>query len=473
MPVKSTLTANRIALKIALSYAFFGLCWILFSDRLLAMLVSDPQLLTEIQSIKGAAYVLVTALLVFLLATRSLRNKLLIDEQRLQAQDLYCELVERTDDFVTQVNAQGQFTFVNGRSRDIFELEPEACIGLSAFDFVYPDDRIRTIEQFQSALEQRLESVEFENRQQSRSGKLTRMLWMTNIHYHPNGKVESINGIAHDITRRKQITDTLLQTEKMVSLGGLTAGIAHEINNPLAGILQSAQLLQNRFDPEKFKTTQALQESGLSAAAWNTFLERQKVAQLLKNIRESGLRVARIVADLLDFSSNRELRAHCVDIRALLEQTVELASKEFDLSTRFDFRSITIVRDYPDDPPSLLCDRTQMQQTFLNLLQNGAHAMLTNPQVDRQPMFFLRMRTVDDWLEIEIEDNGAGMDEATCRRIFEPFFTTKEVGQGTGLGLFVAYFIITEKHAGKLQVRSKPGSGTCFTINLPLGEISC
>ena len=183
--------------------------------------------------------------------------------------------------------------------------------------------------------------------------------------------------------------------------------------------------------------------------------------------------MARIVADLLDFSSNRELRAHCVDIRALLEQTVELASKEFDLSTRFDFRSITIVRDYPDDPPSLLCDRTQMQQTFLNLLQNGAHAMLTNPQVDRQPMFFLRMRTVDDWLEIEIEDNGAGMDEATCRRIFEPFFTTKEVGQGTGLGLFVAYFIITEKHAGKLQVRSKPGSGTCFTINLPLGEISC
>jgi signal transduction histidine kinase len=94
--------------------------------------------------------------------------------------------------------------------------------------------------------------------------------------------------------------------------------------------------------------------------------------------------------------------------------------------------------------------------------------MLICPQADRLPIFFLRMRTVADWLEIEIEDNGSGMAEETCRRIFEPFFTTKKVGQGTGLGMFIAYFIITEKHGGKLLVRSKVGSGTCFTILLPL-----
>ncbi len=461
-------TLNRIAFKIAILYAVFGLLWIFFSDGLLGILVTDPDLRAAIQSIKGGLFIALTAVLVYLLVARYVRQGQMADERLHQTQNLYRDFIEKTDDLVTQVDGQGRFTFVNRKSNAVLGKAPEDCIGLSSFDFIHPDDRENTVAKFHDALKRKLKNVEFENRQLSISGKETRLLWMTNIHYLDNGEIDSINSIGHDITQRKQLQETLLQTEKMVSIGGLAAGMAHEINNPMAGILQSAQLLQNRLLKDSAKNAEFAKQAGLSLEVLRRYLELQKSPQLLSSIRESGERVARIVSDLLEFSSRRSIEPVPFDMPDLIEQTLGLASKELDLSAHFDFRQIEIVREYAEGLPEIRCDRTQIQQVLLNMLRNGAHAMLTWPNKERQAQFYLRVRVVGGYMEIQIEDNGIGMDEETRNHIFEPFFTTKSVGQGTGLGLFVAYFVVVEKHGGKLQVQSEVGEGTCFTIHLPL-----
>ena len=125
-----------------------------------------------------------------------------------------------------------------------------------------------------------------------------------------------------------------------------------------------------------------------------------------------------------------------------------------------------MIRDYDNDLPSVLCDAGKLQQVFFNILKNGAHAMVKNKK-DRQPVFKLSVRKKSDCIAVAIEDNGPGMDEKIRTRIFEPFFTTKPVGVGTGLGLYISYFIIVENHKGSINVESFPGRGTIFTIELP------
>jgi signal transduction histidine kinase len=117
--------------------------------------------------------------------------------------------------------------------------------------------------------------------------------------------------------------------------------------------------------------------------------------------------------------------------------------------------------------PKVRCEATKIQQVYLNILKNGAQAMTEDPDTIA-PRFTLRVMEDGEMVRVEIEDNGPGMEEAVRKRIFEPFFTTKSVGIGTGLGLSVSYFIITENHRGSLSVLSTPGVGTCFVIRLPI-----
>jgi signal transduction histidine kinase len=127
------------------------------------------------------------------------------------------------------------------------------------------------------------------------------------------------------------------------------------------------------------------------------------------------------------------------------------------------------VKEFAADLPRVPCEKSKIQQVLLNVLRNGAEAMAEKETWDGlPPRFVLRTSSEGDMARIEIEDNGPGMDEATRKRVFEPFFTTKSVNRGTGLGLSVSYFIITEDHGGTLTVSSAEGKGTTFVIRLPL-----
>ena len=243
--------------------------------------------------------------------------------------------------------------------------------------------------------------------------------------------------------------------------------MAHEINNPLAGILQNAAVLDNRLFGDLPANRQAAEAAGTTMAAIQHYLELRRLPIMLENIHSSGKRAAAIVRNMLSFArkSDRSVSSH--DLGALLEQSIELAQTDYDMKKRYDFKQIRIVREYDDKAPPVPCEASKIQQVFLNILKNGAEAMAEEPDRKVQPTFTLRVNEDECWVRVEIEDNGPGMDAKTCRRVFEPFFTTKPVGKGTGLGLSVSYFIITENHGGKMDVFSDNGEGTRFVIRLP------
>ena len=273
-----------------------------------------------------------------------------------------------------------------------------------------------------------------------------------------------------DVTERVRLEQMMIQSEKMTSLAGLAAGMAHEINSPLAGIGGYAFNIRNRIFGDLDKNEATARECGVSLEGVREYASRRGIAQMVDGIVEAGERAARIVGNMLKFSRRSESVMTPHDMARLLDATLELLASDQDLRRGLDFRSIAITRDYQPDMPEVPCEGSEMQQVFFNLFKNGAQAMADKRYAAKAPAFTVRLCEEDGAARIEIEDNGPGMTDEVRRRIFEPFFTTKPVGQGTGLGLSVSYFIVTRQHGGSMDVRSAPGEGTTFIIHLPLGR---
>ncbi len=271
-----------------------------------------------------------------------------------------------------------------------------------------------------------------------------------------------------DVTERVRIEEMMIQSEKMLSVGGLAAGMAHEINNPLAMMLQAIQVVLDRVFEEIPANVEAAEACGCTLEALRDYMQRREVPQMLQIVEEAGHRAAKIVDNMLSFSRKSTGGAVPCDLGQLIDETVELAGSDYDLKKKYDFRQIEIVREYDPDLPEVPCEASKIQQVVLNLLKNGAQAMAGRKDRTEPARFVLRTAREEGQAKVEVEDNGPGMDEATRRRVFEPFFTTKGVGKGTGLGLSVSYFIISENHGGKMTVESTPGKGTKFIIRLPL-----
>ena len=271
-----------------------------------------------------------------------------------------------------------------------------------------------------------------------------------------------------DITDRVRLEQMMVETEKMMSVGGLAAGMAHEINNPLSGILQSCQNIRRRLSTELDANLRTAARLGLDLGKMQDYLRERDITVFLEGIQDAASRASRIVVDMLAFSRRRETEFVETRIDTLLDSAVRLATSDYNLEKQYDFKQIEIVKEYDSGLPSLFCDPTEIEQVILNLIKNAAQAMAEggNPPY----RLTLRTRCDGDTAQIEVEDNGPGMDEQTRKRVFEPFFTTKPASIGTGLGLSVSYFIITEQHRGTLSATSAPGKGTQFEIRLPLGR---
>ena len=272
-----------------------------------------------------------------------------------------------------------------------------------------------------------------------------------------------------DITEKVRIQEALVQSEKMLSVGGLAAGMAHEINNPLAGIMQTAEVMVKRLtDTGLPANKKAAEESGIDLEKLKIYIEKREISRMLRAISEGGQRASAIIQNMLSFSRVDHDPYSTHDPVEMLEQIIEIASTDFDLKKHYDFKKIEIIRQYEKDLPVIPCSKSQIQQVVLNLLRNGAEAMKEVVEEDYIPRLILRLRSDKNKLYIDVEDNGPGLTDEKQKRIFEPFFTTKPVGVGTGLGLSVSYFIITENHKGTMEVHSAPGEGALFTIGLPL-----
>lgn len=271
-----------------------------------------------------------------------------------------------------------------------------------------------------------------------------------------------------DVTQRMRMQQMMIQTEKMMSVGGLAAGMAHEINNPLGIILQSGQNLRRRFSPELAANQRMAEKHGIDLEKLAAYMDERGIIRYLEGIAEAGQRAAHIVSSMLKFSRRSEEHLESCELHPLLDAVIELAASDYDLKKKYDFRRIEIVRNYVDELPEVLCSRNQMEQVFLNLVKNAAEALADGTSDGKPPRIELRTERKGKKVCVLVADNGPGMAGEVKKRVFEPFFTTKPPGEGTGLGLSVAYFIVTNTHGGVFRVDSSPETGTVFTVELPL-----
>ncbi len=275
--------------------------------------------------------------------------------------------------------------------------------------------------------------------------------------------------IGVDITERKRAEAVLLESEKMRTIAGLAAGMAHEINNPLAGMLQNAQVVLSRVRPELPANQATADRLGTTVETVRAYMRERGILEMLESVRSSGERAAEIVANMLSFSRGGiEPQSRREDVRELLDGAIDLASSDYDFK-KFDFRNIRVTREYAEDLPPVPCRGTEIQQVVLNLLKNAAQAMNGRDNGGGPPAVVVRAkRAARDRVRVEVEDNGPGMPESVRHQVFEPFFTTKGPQDGSGLGLFVSYCIVTRNHGGEIAVESNEGKGTKFVIDLPV-----
>ena len=258
----------------------------------------------------------------------------------------------------------------------------------------------------------------------------------------PDGALR-IEAIMRDVTERKKLDDQtrdiyaqLLQAEKMAALGQTISGVAHELNNPLATILSWAERLSRSAHAD------------------------EPLRRGIDVILGEAERAARIVRSLLTFARKRQTTRTMVDLNQVVRETLALRSYEQRLS------NITVVEALAAGLPPVFADGYQLQQVLLNLIINAEQAM-----VSAHGRGVLVVRTWHDGereaVVVEVNDDGPGIPGEVQPKIFDPFFTTKEVGQGTGLGLTVAYAIVQE-HGGRLRLDSRPGAGASFFVELPV-----
>ena len=271
-----------------------------------------------------------------------------------------------------------------------------------------------------------------------------------------------------DVTERVRMEEIMVQTEKMMSVGGLAAGMAHEINNPLGGILQSVQNISRRLTAGLPVNRQAALESGTDLDKITTYLVKRDIFKFLDGIKDAGERATTIVRNMLNFSRQSEFEPTPTNLAVLLDKTLDLAAHDYDLKKKYDFKHIEIIKVFSSNVPDVFCDPVQIEQVILNLLSNAAYEMKSETVTEKPSQIVLSLFREDDMAVIQVKDNGPGMTEDVKKRVFEPFFTTKSVGVGTGLGLSVSYFIVTQNHRGMISVESEPGKGTTFFIRLPI-----
>ncbi len=286
---------------------------------------------------------------------------------------------------------------------------------------------------------------------------------------YPLSMTEVSGAVIHidDISERVQLEEMMVRSKKMQSVGSLASGLAHEINNPLAAILQSVQVLSRRLSPDLAKNRETAQELGTTIETIVEYNKLRGCEKMLQSITSAGQRAAKIVENMQSFSRRSSSDFVYCSLSELLERTIELAGSDYDMRYHFDFHKIQIIREYRS-VPDVYCETSQIQQVILSLLKNAAQAL--SGQTDDPQIILKILPSGKQHVCLQIEDNGPGMEEELSKRIFDPFYTTRDVGRGTGLGLSIAYFIVNQNHQGSLSVFSKLGQGSRFDMILPVDK---
>ena len=352
---------------------------------------------------------------------------------RARAEDHLGRVVANAPIILFAIDAQGIITLCEGYALRRLGLTPEDVVGRSAFDFFPEVPQVGALCRRAVKGETASEVLDL--------GVAVYDAWMAPIR-NDAGELIGAVGVSTDITERRRMEGRLAQVERLASVGLLAAGVAHEINNPLAYVISNLELASS-------DVAQILETLPPEA--------RQDIDEKLGDALQGAERVRAIVRELKAFSRVDEHAMAPIDVRASLETTIRLANNEVRHHARLILDLAAV--------PRVVANEGRLGQLFLNLIVNAAHAIPQGAAESNEIRITTRVDS-PGWVAIAISDTGAGIPREMLPKIFDPFFTTKPLGTGTGLGLSISHAIATEI-GGRIEVESTVGKGTTFRVLLP------
>jgi len=368
-----------------------------------------------------------------------------------QAQARNRQLLESSGDAVFLLDEAGRVLEANPVAGRLLGLTSPQLIGAS-FELLAPEGEREALARALQELLQR-GSVRLEN-QGLKSTRGERVSLDLSASLQEVGTSRRLLVVGHDLTEKRRLEQQSIQNDRLASVGALAAGIAHEINNPIAYVLSNVSYLE-RWRDELERTLAAM--PGFPTQVADMLVEAKEV---ISESLDGCKRIRDIVRDMRFFAHAPDESLAPVDINASLDFVLRMAQTELKRTARLE-------KDYDLELPPVLSSESRLSQVFLNLVINALQAMPSGgPQ-----RHTLRVRTVREGerVRVDVSDTGHGIPAEVLPRIFDPFFTTKPAGSGTGLGLSISHSLI-QKMGGEMRVSSEPGSGTTFTLLLPLGE---
>lgn len=358
-----------------------------------------------------------------------------------QTKNSLMNLIDSCPDVIISMDKEARLTFFSQRAEHIFGFTADEVLGKSISNYLTGSEE--ESKQIMDMLQEKKQLRDHETVFHAKDGTNVPVSLSASLLSDEHENIIGSIGICKDITERKQfeeeqknLREQLSQSEKLSALGEFISGIAHELNNPLTGVLGFSQLLMHSKGDRDIK-------------------------HHIEKIYTEAVRCQQIVSNLLSFAREQKPEWVSVDINVIIENA--LSMKAYQLRTN----SIDVIKELETDLPRTLADPNQLEQVFLNIIINAYEALLHSENKRR---LTVRTEHQGEILRIKFIDTGPGIVSDNLKRIFDPFYTTKEVGQGTGLGLSLAYGYIQE-HEGSIYATSKVGQGATFVIELPVKDV--
>lgn len=408
-------------------------------------------------------------------------QEVLTQEAVVHSEKRYRQLTEATMDGIVVIDGEGKVVLFNPAAERMFGYRADEMAGQSA-QILIPDEFQEMHSQGMARfLERRLNDLlgrpqEFKGRRKDGTDFPIEIVLSSLTDpgdvKRRSGRSTQILAAIRDLTERNKMRAVLVQNEKLASIGLLSAGVAHEINNPLAFVANNLVVLErdcagllhliDKYEaagaPSNVEAARAIQAA---ADAIDLPYVKANMARILSRTREGIDRVTRIVHSLRGMARTEAPRRQDTRIPDMVNSSLEILHGKF--------KRLGVIVDQQHDPrPVVSCVPTQISQVILNLLVNAFQAIESTRRTDGK-IWVRTERRERDFL-IEIKDNGPGIKAEHVSRLFDPFFTTKDVGEGTGLGLSISHHIVSA-HGGRIEVEAQPGVGTCFRVVLPEQEV--
>jgi two-component system NtrC family sensor kinase len=351
--------------------------------------------------------------------------------EREQLSERYWRVVQMASDAIVITDTARQIAFANPAASALFGYSEAELLGM-------PVERLSPVEVREAVARRETAALAGEPQRYEtfvlRAGGERRTVSVSSAPLRERDKITGVITSLRDVTEERRLAEQLLQREKLAAIGQLVSGVAHELNNPLTGIIAFTQLLQSSSDA--------------------TAEQLDSIATICREAK----RAAKIVSNLLLFARQRHPERAATDLNTVVLDTLEL--RRYVLRTQ----QVEVITDLDEALPETWADPFQLQQVMLNLITNAEQALRGHEGVKR---ITLRTRRQRSKLVVSVSDTGPGILPDQIDQVFNPFFTTKQVGEGTGLGLSISDGIVRQ-HGGQISVRSSPGQGTTFSIELPL-----